>query len=246
MPEPIFHLLFLSVCFFQCVFVLLQWIVNKRTEYRYYLLYLIGCGVYILFRVNWIIQVLPFKQSVFLNEILDKPLIIFAIWMYIRFGYYFLNLKQLQPKVYKAAVRLEIAYITLIILFVVMLPFQLSYKLSSLIFLIATFALAILAAILIIKLLLQKNLLNNFLVSGGLCITLGGATGPIVAMFLPNMGEGQLLIFYFLEIGVFIEMILLNIGFMLKNKILQQQVVKAQQQLISEYQKKEIDKTTTN
>lgn len=238
MQEQFYHILFLSICLFQLLIIALQWLLNKRTEYAYYLLYLISISIYILCRVNWVIQILPFKQSAVVNEVIDQPVIIFGIWMYIRFGYHFLNLKQLQPKVYAAAKRLEIGYVSLIIFRVISFPFQLSYTIAATIFLVATFILAVLAIILIIKLLSQKNLLNNFLVSGGLCITIGGIAGPILAAFLPNMGEGNLAVYYGIEVGVLIEMVLLNIGFIQKNKILQQQVIKAQQQIIKGYQKK--------
>ena len=246
MPEYFFHLLFLSICLFQIVFIILQWLLYKRVEYGYYLLYLVSCSIYILFRVNWVIQILPCKQNVLTNEILDKPFIIFAIWMYIRFGYHFLNLKQLQPKVYIAAKRLEIGYTLLVISLIILLPFKLNYNTAATIFLVTTLTLAILATIVIIQLLQQKNLLNNFLVSGGLCITIGGAVGPVIGAFLPNMGEGNLVVFYGLEIGIFIEMMLLNMGFLLKNKILQQQVIKAQQQIIKQYQNKNKPQNVTH
>ena len=52
------------------------------------------------------------------------------------------------------------------------------------------------------------------------------------------MGECNLLVYAGIEVGVFIEMILLNIGFLLKNKILNQQVIKAQAKIIKQYQNK--------
>ena len=195
-------------------------------------------SVYIFFKVNEVALILPFTISKLAYEMLDQPIIIFSIWMYIRFGYFFLNLKELQPKVYRAAVRLEIGYASLVALRIILMPFQLTYYQASIVFLLATVILAIMAMQVIIRLLLQKNLLNNFLVSGGLCITLGGIFGPIIATFLPNMGEGNLLVYAGIEVGVFIEMILLNIGFLLKNKILNQQVIKAQAKINKQYQNK--------
>lgn len=237
MHPNFYHMLFFSICLFQFVFMLLQWLLFRRTDYLYYILYVFTCGLFIMFRVNNVIQILPFKLSPLLNEYSDQPLIVFAIWMYIRFGYHFLNLKALQVKVYTAAKRLEYGFAGYFFIKLLLIPLQLSYYTSSLIYLIVTVTLVSLAISVIIRLLKQKNLLNNFLVSGSLCITIGGGIGPILALFLKNMGQGSLLIYYPFEIAVLIELFLLNTGFALKNKILQQQVIKAQQEIIKGYEK---------
>lgn len=212
-----------------------QWMLFKRKDYLYYMLYVFTCGLFIAFRVNNAIQIFPFKLSPILNNLTDQPLACFAIWMYIRFSYHFLNLKQLQPKVYTAAKRLEYGFSIFVGVKIITLPLKLSYYTSSVIYLLVIGILVSLATILIIRLLKQKNLLNNFLVSGSLCITIGGGLGPIMALFLPNMGEGNLIIYYPFEITILIEFILLTTGFSLKNKILQQQVIKAQQEIIKGY-----------
>lgn len=238
MNESFYHILFVSACLFQFVFMLLQWVLFRRPDYVYYILYVIACGIFIALRVNNVVQILPFKLSPLWNEITDQPLIVFAIWMYIRFGYHFLNLKQLQPKVYIAAKRLEYGFSGYFFIKFLLLPLNLSFYSASLIYLIVTVILVTLATLLIIRLLKQKNLLNNFLVSGSLCITLGGGIGPILALFLPNMGQGSLLAYYAFEVAVVIEFFLLATGFAMKNKILQQQVIKAQQEIIKGYQKR--------
>jgi hypothetical protein len=85
-----------------------------------------------------------------------------------------------------------------------------------------------------------KKLTQYFLVSGSLRITIGGGCGPILGLFLPNLGEGSLLIYYPFEVAVLIEFLLLNTGFAMKNKILQQLVIKALQEIIKRYEKKKI------
>ncbi len=240
MSEGFYHILFFFTSLFQLVFMLLQWVLFRRTDYLYYILYVFCCAIFIMLRVNYVLHFLPFNLSPFWNTVTDQPLIVFAIWMYIRFGYHFLNLKQLQPKVYKVAKRLEYGFASYLLVKFLLIPLQLSYFISSLIYLIVTFLLVTLAIFVIIGLLKQKNLLNNFLVSGSLCITIGGGCGPILALFLPNMGEGSLLLYYPFEIAVIIELFLLNTGFAMKNKILQQQVIKAQQEIIRGYEKKKL------
>ena len=195
------------------LFMLLQWLLFRRTDYLYYILYVFTCSVFIALRVNNVLQILPFMSSPFLNEITDQPLVLFAIWMYIRFGYHFLNLKQLQPNVYVYATRLEYGFAAFFFIKLLLIPLKLNHYTSALIYLVVTFILVALAIFVIVGLLRQKNLLNNFLVSGSLCITIGGVCGPILALFLPNMGEGSLLIYYPFEAAVLIEFFLLNTGF---------------------------------
>jgi hypothetical protein len=163
------------------------------------------CGIFIALRVNNVLQILPFMSSPLWNEITDQPFIIFAIWMYIRFGYHFLNLKQLQPKVYIYATRLEYGFAGYFFIKLLLIPLKLNHYTSALIYLVVTFILVALAIFVIVGLLRQKNLLNNFLVFGSLCITIGGGCGPILGLFLPNMGEGSLLIYYPFEVAVLIE-----------------------------------------
>ncbi len=218
-----------------------QWMLFKRKDYLFYMLYVITCCIFIALRVNNIIQIFSFKLSPLLNELTDQPLICFAIWMYVRFSYHFLNLKQLQPKVYKPAKRVEYGFASFIIIKLLLLPMNLSYRLSAIIYFTVSLILISLAISLIIALLRQRNLLNNFLVLGSLCLSLGGVIGQVLAVFLPNMGQNNLTIYYALEIAILIEFVLLTTGFTLKNRILQQQVIKAQQEIIKGYEKRSIN-----
>jgi hypothetical protein len=96
-----------------------------------------------------------------------------------------------------------------------------------------------LATFVIVGLLMQKNLLNIFWYLAAYN-TIGCSCGLILGFFLPNMGEGSLLIYYPFELAVLIEFFLLNTGFSIKNKILQQQVIKAQQEIIKRCENKKI------
>lgn len=228
------HLLLLGTMLYQSVFMLVQWSVYKRKEYLYYVSYILASSLFLVFRLDNTLRFLPFHLSGMADEYLDQPLIIFGIWMYIRFGYYFLQLKELQPKVYRSAVRLEWCFIVFIAIKFLIIPFNLPYHYSAYIYLAAVSFLSLAAVQVIVRLLLQKNLLNNYLVLGSLCITIGGAAGPILALFLPAMGKGNLILYIGLEIGIMIELLLLNTGLVIKNKLMQQEVIDTQQKLIGQ------------
>ena len=221
---------------YQAIFMVVQWKVFHRKEYLYYILYIVAMSVFFIFRLDRGLHFLPLHPSNILDEYLDQPLVIFAFWMYIRFGLFFLQLKEEQPQVYKATINLEKFFMGFVIFKCIIIPFGIPRLISSYIYLGAVLMLTILAMKLIVRLLRQKNLLNNFLVLGGLCITLGGVTGPIVALFLPNMGDGKIVVHMGLEVGVLIELLLLNTGLVIKNKLIQQEVINTQQNLITQLQ----------
>ena len=236
MQPALFHILFLGVALFQLLFILVQWYMFRRIDYWYYMGYITCCIVYVFFKVDAIWHITPFQVNDFFRQVLDQPVIITAFWMYIRFGYYFLNLKKLQPRVYEVAHRLEFFFIAAIIIICITIPFPWGNEVKGKIFLLITLILSAAGLPVIIGLIRQKNLLNNFLIIGSLCIVLGGMSGPLIAIFLKDMGKDQAAVFTGIEIGILLELLLLNTGFILKNRILQQQVIQAQERLIKEYE----------
>jgi signal transduction histidine kinase len=238
------HALLIGTMCYQFIFMLLQWYVFRRKDYLYYITYM-GCTLlFLLIRIDANSPFLPVHISGMLEEYLDQPLIIFAFWMYVRFGYHFLDLKADQPSIYKAALRLEWVFITYVVIKCIMIPFGLSPKLSSYIYLSVTLLIGSLAAPLLYKLLRQRNLLNNFLVVGGVCVTLGGLAGTIYALCTGTLGEKGAAVYVGLELAVLIELLLLNTGLVIKNKRIQQEVIDTQRELIGQLRK--TDKLRTN
>ncbi|MES2774930.1 MAG: 7TM diverse intracellular signaling domain-containing protein [Bacteroidota bacterium] len=230
------HLLLVGTMLYQSFFMMVQWYIHRRREYLYYVAYILSCSFFLIFRLDKTLGFLPFHITGAWDEMIDRPLIIFALWMYIRFGQFFLQLKELQPKVYGYAVKLEWVFAGFVALTILLIPLKLPGLLASIIYLAAVLLLALLGGVVIFRLLRQKNLLNNYLVLGSLCITVGGVAGPIIALFLPQMGDGGLVVYTGLEIGILIELLLLNTGLVVKNKMMQQQVINTQQLLIAELQ----------
>ena len=221
---------------YQAFFMMVQWYIHRRKDYIYYVAYILSCSLFLIFRLDKTLRFLPFHVTGAWDELIDRPLIIFALWMYIRFGQFFLQLKELQPKVYGYAVKLEWVFAGFVGLNILMIPFRLPPLVAAIIYLVAVLLLALLGGVVIVRLLRQKNLLNNYLVLGSLCITVGGVAGPLIALFLPNMGEGELVIYVGLEIGILVELLLLNTGLVVKNKMVQQQVLSTQQLFIDQLQ----------
>jgi hypothetical protein len=174
---------------------------------------------------------------------MNQPLAICSYWMYILFGRFFLNIPKLQPVVYKLSRKLEIMFAAFIILKCISIPFELSYQSSTTIYLVAVLVMATVGVPMFALILKQKNLLNNFLVIGSLLYVMGGVTGVFLAALFAHNEQGSQFGYLGLEIGVLLELLLLNTGFALKNRILQQQVIEGQQKILDKLMNKQKDET---
>jgi 7TM diverse intracellular signalling len=230
----IWHILFLGIAFFQMLFMSIQGAVFRRREYLFYIAYIFSASLYILLRVNAATGFLGISLHPWVVEILNQPLAIFSYWMYVCFTRYFLNLKKFQPRVYRYSRVLEIIFIVFITTKFISIPFNLSYKTTIYSYLFFTACMIAQAVPMIVLMLRQKNTLNNFLLMGSMCYVIGGVAGMLIGAFSPGMGKNNIHVMYGLEIGVLIELLLLNTGFMLKNKILQQQVIHGQQKILQQ------------
>lgn len=237
------HALLIGTMCYQFIFMLLQWYVFRRKDYLYYITYM-GCTLlFLVIRIDANSPFLPFHISGMAEEYLDQPLIIFAFWMYIRFGYHFLNLKANQPGIYKAALRLEWIFMAYIVIKCIIIPLGLSPQISSSIYLAVTVLITGLAGPLMYKLLRQRNLLNNFLVVGSVCVTLGGLSGSVYAFCTGQLGEKNMAVYVGLELAILIELLLLNTGLVIKNKHIQQEIIDTQQELIGQLRQTDILRT---
>ncbi len=240
----LFHLLILGIAFFQMLFMVIQWAVFRRREYFFYIVYILSACLCILFRVNEATGLLGINFPYWVNEIMNQPMAICSYWMYVLFGRHFLNTSKLQPKVYKISRKLEIMFAAFIILKCISIPFNLSYQTSSVIYLACVLIMATFAMPMFILMLKQKNMLNNFLVIGSLLYVAGGVIGVILGILFQSNGEGKQYGYLGLEIGVLLELLLLNTGFALKNRILHLQVMEGQQKIMDRLLKKQEDQTT--
>lgn len=237
------HILLIGTMLFQATFMLVQWFVFRRKDYLYYVVYMCSTLLFLITRLDSVLHFLPAPIPPMLDEYLDQPLIIFACWMYIRFGYYFLELKETQPALYKNARLVEIFFMAFILAKCICIPFSFSYATSSVIYMIASVSLALSAAPLLYKLLAQRNLLNNLLVIGGVCIAIGGISGHIFTLIAEDPDQRTIQVYVAFEVAILLELLLLNTGLVIKNKRTQQQIIDTQNRLIHQLQQTEMLRT---
>jgi sensor histidine kinase YesM len=235
-----FHLLFIGITFFQAIFILVQYTIYKRSEYQFYFLYILSITIYLYISLEQQIGFTHMHTSYpQLVRILNIPLMMFAFWMYILFGKKFIEPHYVE-KIKRYVYWIERTFVSAIIVNVCIIPFHLSDNTINYIFLPLAFLVFIQGMIIFFKLYFQKDPLNNFLLAGGFLIAVGGITGPILSLFLPNMGLGNPLIYYALEASVLCELLLLNTGLVYKTIFIQKKVNTAQQLFFEEFQKNKI------
>jgi hypothetical protein len=214
-----------------------QWLLFRRREYLFYIGYIFFACVYILFRINSATDFLGLRLHRWVQELLDQPIAVLSYYMYLLFTRHFLSLQTLQPKAYRYSLVIETIFVVFLIGKMVSIPMGLSHTVSAYSYMFSVLIMAAFVVPMIVLMLRQKNILNNFLVMGSAFYIGGGVVGMISAMLLPNKGENSLTILLGVEIGILAELLLLNTGFVLKNRILQQQVIHGQQKIMEQLMK---------
>ena len=228
------HSLFLGIAFFQTLFIFVQWLFFRREEYLFYIAYITAIIFFILFRINDALPHPAVTLPEWLRRITYQPLGIFSYWMYLCFARSFLNLKNTQPRVYTYVSRLETVMLVFIAVCIVLAPFRLQTEYLALLYFIGYIAMLFFCIPSFVLMLRQKDILNNFLVFGCFFYVAGGFSGMVFNYALNKFGSNNLNVFFGVEIGILLELLLLNTGFMLKNRILQHQVLGGQSKILSE------------
>ncbi len=128
----------------------------------------------------------------------------------------------------------EKSLIIFILFCVILIPFEINKSLLSKLYLTGYSILLVLSIPIFLLLLRQKYILHYFLIFGCLLYVLGGTIGMLFNFMINSFNGTDLRVFYGIEIGILGELLLLNTGFMLKNRILDQQVSKGQIKLLRE------------
>lgn len=229
--QLVIHLVFLGVILFQALFILVQWFFFRRKEHLYYIAYIVSIGLFILCRVLTVTSPPIVEMPVWMQQLSYQPLGMFSYWMYLRFARTFLNIKASQPMVHKLLQPLELVLVGFMILCLLLLILGVNIAAVKQYMLACYLVMVVLVIPVFVVMLRQRNILNNFLVIGCICYVSGGFTGMLLNYLWYGYETKSTVVFLGVEAGILTELLLLNTGFMLKNRILAQQVEQAKQKL---------------
>ncbi len=225
----------MAIIFFQAMFVFLQYVIFKRVEYIYYIVYIFAMGFFLYFQQEAEFDLTTVtKNNPTIKSLLASPVILLAFATYIQFGQKFLEIN-IERKVFRVVRFLKIFLFFETALFFILIAFKVPRSKQDLVFDFTVPILFILCIWVIVVLLKEKNALNNFLIAGALFITVGGTIGSMINLFGNAVNGFNPTVMLPLEIAVFFELILLNTGLIYKTRLIEQNIIVSQQHLIEEY-----------
>lgn len=216
LPEPLIS----GLIMFQVLFCLVQWYFFRRAEYLYYVGYAIAVGVYFLLKYNSVPDEIVHVGKFSFNELLiDKSIMFIAFCCYIEFAKLFLVNTSTATRLYKVVTivtRCMLIYALLSFIYVAITrDFANSIKIHFFI----SVVLYILFMGVLFMVIKNKLTLGKFLVAGSLMMALGALLSVIFGFSKPYQGIGNRDVIVFFQLGVIIELIILNTGLLYKTKL---------------------------
>lgn len=212
--------LILGILTFQVLYALVQWYYFRRKEYLFYALYSITIAIYFFLQYRVENRVLTVGDFHIRDAVLNNAIVYLALLFYVTFGRLFINTSKLLPQLditVKVVSNLMYGYLIIAALWVSSgynLPLQRMVHLTMSIgfFLFFVYALY--------RVLQTGSVLGRFIVVGSLLIATGALGNLIYRISHPNPSPGELRGIFFLQIGVILELICLNIGLIYKSKLI--------------------------
>jgi signal transduction histidine kinase len=225
----------MAIILFQAIFIFLQYIIFKRQEYVYYIIYIFAIGFFLYFQQEAQFGFTAItKDNPTIKSLLAAPVILLAFATYIQFGQKFLEIN-MGRKVFRVIKFLKYFLFFETTVFFILIACKVPRNIQDLVFDCSVPVLFISCIWVIVVLLKEKNVLNNFLIAGALFITVGGTIGSMINLFGNAVNGNNPTIMLPLEIAVFFELILLNTGLIYKTRLIEQNIIVSQQHLIDEY-----------
>jgi signal transduction histidine kinase len=211
---------FLGVCMLQLVYIIYQFLLLKRIEYLYYILYFLCLVAVILFETFPEINPFPFLVSPEDNFKASRGLLVLGYAMYFKFGRYFTETKTHYTRLNR---QLEFAESFLVIFGSVDIITQ-SIGLADKVMDIASNAVYValipFCIYVIIFMITRGRKLTNILVIGSSLLFICAVGGFVDVMFSSGT-EPRLDFQLYLEVGVVLELLFLNFGLIYKTRMLE-------------------------
>ncbi len=166
--------IFISIVFFQIIYVILQWIYIRRVDYLYYAAYMFSIIIYGLSLYKAVLNFYPFSlihHSWYYAISLSLPL--FSVLLYYGFSRSFLNLSETRPELNKTVKKLEFFLLT----YILFCPFFASGIISKetwfIVFNIVCIITVVVSALIIISFLKKSIPLERFAMLGASLLVVG-------------------------------------------------------------------------
>ena len=239
----IVRMLFMGFLLCQLLYMLFQWVMVRRKEYLYYLLYMTLIAVYFLSKQESMFGVdILFTRWPLLTVYLGKTLLILPYFVYFRFIRSFLEMPRDYPRLNSWIIRMEYFLLVyagfdfLYILFTFNRPVQ--TEIYTIVF-----ALVFLLTIgFIVYVYRRGGPLIYYVISGSFFVATGHILGLVFSYLEINRGInlGVPDIFIFPQAGIVLEVLCFTAGLSYKSRMTEKEKISSQQKLIEQLKANEL------
>jgi signal transduction histidine kinase len=220
---PWYTLIFIGIVVFQLVFIIYQYLIYKRVEYVYYLLYVILVSVYHIFLDSTILNPFKFTITEESNLVIDRGIALLCYYFYFKFGEYYCNMESLYTDATKILRYVQKAILVIAILDIITAIIAQKYYIFEPFMYGFIITLTIYSFLLVMFLVKQKDILVNILVVGTLALLIFIVFSTLYMKVTPGFKRQDTIQFSY--IGVVLEFLFLNFGLSLKSKYSQEKAL---------------------
>jgi signal transduction histidine kinase len=239
----IVRMLFMGFLLCQLLYMLFQWVMVRRKEYLYYLLYMTLIAVYFLSKQESMFGVdILFTRWPLLTVYLGKTLLILPYYVYFRFIRSFLEIPRDHPRLNAWIIRMEyflLVYAGFDFLFIL---FTFDRPVQTEIYTIV-FALVFLLTVgFMVYMYRRGGVLIYYVISGSLFVATGHILGLIFSYLEINrhIDLGVPDIFIFPQAGIVLEVLCFTAGLSYKSRMTEKEKISSQQKLIEQLKANEL------
>ncbi len=210
--------LILGILTFQVLYSLVQWYFFRRREYLYYAVYSVIMGIYFLLQYRVENRYLLIGHYRLHESVLNSTIIYLALVYYITFGRLFVDAGRILPhlnKTVKVVSNLMLAYLMTDLLWII---FADNLQLQRITHLIVSLCFFVFFVYVLYKVLKTGSVWGKFLVTGSFLMATGAVCGLVYRYLNPAPMPGELKGISFLQMGVILELVCLNVGLVYKSK----------------------------
>jgi signal transduction histidine kinase len=239
----IVRMLFMGFLLCQLLYMVFQWVMVRRKEYLYYLLYMTLIAVYFLSKQESMFGVdILFTRWPLLTVYLGKTLLILPYYIYFRFVRSFLEIPRDYPRLNKWIIGMEyflLVYASFDFLFIL---FTFNRPVQTEIYTIV-FALVFLLTVgFIVYIYRRGGPLIYYVISGSFFVATGHIVGLIFSYLEINrhVDLGVPDIFIFPQAGIVLEVLCFTAGLSYKSRMTEKEKISSQQNLIEQLKANEL------
>ncbi len=225
--------IFFTALSVQFIYILVNWYFFQRKEYIFYSIYILVISLYFLNKYLADEAGMIYGSGFAYSKLYpDKILAILSYFFYFKFARYFVEAHVRYPFINILVKILEHVLLGFILFDILLLSFTGNTTIENYIFLPVNISIFIVLVFVFRKMIIRNEVLDRFILTGSMCYAVCACVTMWFGQNRDPMNEDHMLA---LQVGAIVEMILLNAGLVYKSRMLQNETVNSQMQLIEKY-----------